>query len=132
MTGSRRRARLVSALAAAEGLALLARPVQVSAALGLAERPPPARVVRVLGARQVLQHAAVVLAPTPTAVRVTAATELLHAASMLAAAVLWPRHARSAVVSAALAGGTALAGLATTPPASPRPDDALWAPPRTG
>ena len=25
-----------------------------------------------------------------------------------------------------------LAGLATAPPASPRPDDALWAPPRTG
>jgi len=106
---STRATRVVAVVAALEGLALLARPVQATAALGLGETPPPTWVVRVLGARRLVQHVALAAAPGRGAARLTVVTELAHAASMLPAALVWPRHRRAALTSAAGATAAALA-----------------------
>lgn len=109
--------RVVAALAAAEGLALLARPVPTAAALGLGETPPPTWLVRVLGGRRLVQHAALAVAPGSTAARLAVVTELGHAVSMLPAALLWPAHRRAALTSA----GGAVAVACAVHLARPRP-----------
>lgn len=68
-------------------------------------------IVRVLGARLVLQ-AGVDVAVGPRTRVVDVVVDLAHAASMVAAAARWPTHRRTALVSAALAGGTAVLDLA--------------------
>lgn len=126
---STRATRVVAAVAALEGLTLLGRPVQTTAALGLGEAPPPTWLVRVLGARRLVQHAALVVAPGRTAARLAVVTELAHAASMLPAALLWPGHRRAALTSVAGAVAAALAvGLVQREDADADPDG-LWADP---
>jgi hypothetical protein len=68
-------------------------------------------VARVLGARLFLQ-ALVDLAIGPRTRPVDLVMEVTHAASMLPAAVIWPRHRRPALVSAAVATGIGLLDLA--------------------
>ena len=101
MTGSLPRT-AVRALAAVEGiagLALLARPDDVVRTLAPRSAPPPRWVVRLLGARQLLQAAALGAAPTRTVLLVSAATDGLHAASMVPAGLRWPALRRSAGAS---------------------------------
>jgi len=71
-------------------------------------------IARVLGARLLLQAALDATSGVGgRAVRdLDPAVELTHAASMVPVAAIWPRHRRSASVSAALATGIALLDLA--------------------
>jgi hypothetical protein len=66
-------------------------------------------IARVLGARLLLQAALDVTpgAAGPAMRDLDPAVELTHAASMVPVAAIWPRHRRSASVSAALATGIA-------------------------
>jgi hypothetical protein len=84
------------------GLFLLTRPG--SALHHLAPRFPRERrwVVRLLGARLVVQHAAVLVAPRPSVVRAAAAVDLVHAATMLPL-MRSSRYGRAARISAAVA-----------------------------
>jgi hypothetical protein len=89
------------------GAALLVRPDAVAAAV--AGRPtPPSWLVRVLGARQVVQQLVVLVRPTPVVVNAASAVDLTHAASMLAALVVAPRYRRAELVSAAVATASAV------------------------
>jgi hypothetical protein len=98
------------------GAACLAAPEALLGAVGA----PDSRdrrvhgIARVLGARLLLQAALDgVPAVGGRAVRdLDPAVELTHAASMVPVAAIWPRHRRSASVSAALATGIALLDLA--------------------
>ncbi|RBY88028.1 hypothetical protein DQ244_15800 [Blastococcus sp. TBT05-19] len=96
------------------GLALLTLPGAVTAAV--APRYPRERlwIARVLGARLIAQHALVLVAPEAAVVRIAAAVDGLHAASMLPVLAL-PRYRRAALVTGALAGAYALLGPAMAP-----------------
>jgi hypothetical protein len=84
------------------GAALLLRPRDVLARLA-PEYPPERRwVVRLLGARLVAQHAAVLAAPRPAVLRTAAGVDLLHAATMLPL-VRSRRYGRAARISGAVA-----------------------------
>jgi hypothetical protein len=94
------------------GALLAARPAATVRAVCGDGPVPPTAVVRVLGARQVLQSLAL-LTHRSTGVRNgAAAVDALHAASMLTAAVAWPRYRRPALTSAALAAGSAVVTVA--------------------
>ena len=73
---------------------------------------PDLRVVRVLGARLVVQSAVTLVRPTREVVLAGAGLDLLHAASMGAARLAFPRLVRPIGVSAASSVAAALAGLA--------------------
>ncbi|WP_104523368.1 hypothetical protein [Blastococcus atacamensis] len=97
------------------GLALLARPGAVAAAV--APRFPRERlwIGRVLGARLLAQHALVLAAPEAAVVRAAAAVDGLHAASMVPVLAL-PRYRRAALVTGGLAAAYAVLGPAMAPP----------------
>ena len=109
--------RLVSASTAAWALALLLRPDDVSRAVGAADPLPPSWIVRVLGARLVVQHAVVLAVPERRVVVAGGVVDGLHALSMVPVAVWWPEHRRAALVSAATAVGPAAIGALTAPSA---------------
>ncbi len=88
----------------AAGAVLLARPEEALRRLA-PEYPRERRwVVRLLGARLVAQHAAVLVAPRPGVLRAAAATDLLHAATMVPL-LRSPRYGRAARISGAVAAG---------------------------
>lgn len=87
------------------GVALVAAPRRVVRLIGGAD--PPTAVVRVLGIRRLLQQLVIMVRPTPAVAVATAAVDGVHAASMLLAARMWPRHRRVALVSAAVSVGSA-------------------------
>ena len=91
-----------SAAGLALGALLLARPE--SALTRVAPEYPLERrwVVRLLGARLVGQHAAVLVAPRPAVVRAAAAVDLLHAATMVPL-LRSRRYGRAARISGGLA-----------------------------
>ena len=95
-------ARTTAATGVAAGLSLLARPGQAVARL--APEYPSERlwVVRLLGARLIAQHAAVLAAPRPPVLRLAAGIDVLHAATMLPL-VRSPRYGRAARISGAVA-----------------------------
>ncbi|MGR6965177.1 hypothetical protein ACU610_11995 [Geodermatophilus sp. URMC 61] len=110
----RRLTRLLGGTGAAWGLALLARPDEVVDAL-CPELPRSRRwAVRLLGARLVVQHAAVLAAPEPRVVRAGSAVDLLHAASMVPL-VRSPRYRRAALISGGIAAGYAALAPALAP-----------------
>ncbi len=96
--------RVPAAAGLAAGAVLLARPE--AALRRLAPEYPRERrwVVRLLGARLVAQHAAVLVAPRPGVRRAAAATDLLHAATMVPL-LRSPRYGRAARISGAVAAG---------------------------
>jgi hypothetical protein len=110
---------------AAAGTALLVAPRQVVRWAAPGEPEPPLAVVRVLGGRLVAQQLLVAARPTRRRVLAWAAVDAAHAASMVPAAALWPRHRRLATVSGIA--GTASALVAVTSaralggPVRPRP-----------
>jgi hypothetical protein len=103
-------ARSWAAGTAAAGAVALLRAQQVARLVsGRGAAPGPA-VVRILGARQLLQGTAILVRPTPLLLFVGATVDVLHAASMVAAAVIWSRYRRPALTSAAVAATSGAAG----------------------
>jgi hypothetical protein len=102
--GGRRRVltRLLAALGLAWGAALLARPQRVVDAVDPVFAREQLWVARLLGARLVVQHAALLIAPEPPVVRLASAVELVHAASMVPVLLL-PRYRRAAWISGGIA-----------------------------
>ena len=105
--------RAASAAGLAAGLALLTRPGQVVDRLAPAYPRDRLPIVRLLGARLVGQHAVVLAAPLPRVLRVAAAVDLLHAATMLPL-LGSSRYGRAARISGALAAGYGLGALAAS------------------
>lgn len=93
------------------GAALLVRPTQAGrwASSG---HPPPTVVVRILGARQLIQGIVVAVRPSQGIVVTGALVDLTHAASMIVIASLRRDDRRAALLSAALAGASAAVGAA--------------------
>jgi hypothetical protein len=89
------------------GAALAIRPAATVRAVGGGPVPPPA-LVRVLGGRQVLQSLLLLSAPSRPLVRAAVAVDAVHAASMVAAALAWPRYRRPALTSAGVATASAV------------------------
>jgi hypothetical protein len=104
--------RLMAGLGVVAGAALLARPQQVVDAVAPAFPRERLWLVRVLGARLLGQHGAVLLSPSPRLVRLSSAVDLVHAATMVPF-VASPRYGRAARISGgAAAGYAAVAALA--------------------
>jgi len=93
------------------GAALLARPREVVRAVCGDAPMPPTGLVQVLGARQLVQEIVVLAVPSRGVRLAAAVTDALHAASMGAAAVLWPGYRRPALTSGAIAAGSAVAAV---------------------
>jgi hypothetical protein len=89
------------------GAALAIRPAAAVRAVGGGPVPPPA-LVRVLGGRQVLQSLLLLAAPSRPLVRAAVTVDAVHAASMVAAALIWPRYRRPALTSAGVATASAV------------------------
>jgi hypothetical protein len=112
--GRRSLTRLLAGLGAGFGLVLLARPKRVVD--GVCPEFPRSRLwlVRLLGARLLVQHGAVLAVPDGRLVRAGSAVDLLHAASMVPF-VAAPRYGRAARISGGLAAGYAALGAAVAP-----------------
>ena len=106
--------RLLAGAGAATGIALLIRPRPIVDTV--APEFPRARIwlVRLLGARLLAQHGAVLVAPTAGLVRLGSAVDLAHAATMVPI-VASPRYGRAARVSGGLAAAYAAVALAVAP-----------------
>jgi len=106
--------RCLAAFGVASGMVLLARPQQV------VDRTAPAFprerlwLVRLLGARLLAQHGAVLVSARPGLVRLGSAVDLAHAASMVPF-VASPRYGRAARISGGLAAAYAAVALAVAP-----------------
>ena len=98
------------AIRAAWGIAEIAAPARVGAMLGLKLGRPAQVVVRILGARDLVQAGVGGPSPTYAVSALGAEVDLLHAASMVAFAAVRPSSRRAALTSGALAGGFAVAG----------------------
>ena len=110
MTG--RSACLITAVRAGYGAALLWSPGPlIRAAVGHATGQGPRTTARVLGVRQLLQAAITGGDPGPQRLRLGAATDAAHAASMAALAVTDRRWRRAALIDALAAATFAAAGL---------------------
>ena len=83
---------------------LTQRPTVIRVITGDQGVPPP-WVIRLLGARTMAQGAAASLRPRRDVLVVGVAVDLAHAASMVAAASVWPQYRRAALISA---GGAAI------------------------
>ncbi len=95
-------ARTTAAAGVAAGLVLLSRPDRALARLA-PEYPADRRwVVRLLGARLLAQHTAVLVSPRPPVLRASGGLDLLHAATMLPL-LRSPRYGRAARISGAAA-----------------------------
>jgi hypothetical protein len=112
---SRRVTRVVSGLFGLWGAAQLAFPEQLLQAVAAGRPQPPPWLVRVLGARMLVQYGLAVRAPDRPVLAGSAAVDGLHAASMLAVAATSARHRRVALISAGIAGTGSLAALRGIP-----------------
>ena len=112
-TTGRRVTRLVAVPGVLWGAAMLLRPGDVTRSVCGGGPEPAAWIVRVLGARLVIQDLVTLVHPTREVVLAGAATDALHAASMVAAHVRWPEHARPIRVSGVTSAGSALVGALT-------------------
>lgn len=105
--------RLTAAAQGATGLALLARPdALINTVCGTGARPET-WIVRLLGARTVIQAAVTAARPTRFIEVAGAGGDLAHAASMVWVARRVPRFGRPALASAAVAALFAGAALST-------------------
>jgi len=106
--------RVLAGLSGLWGLALLVRPRLLVGALGSEFPESRVWVVRVLGARLVVQHAVVLASPTRRTIRAAATVDLLHAASMVPL-LCSLRYRRAALVSGGYAAFYAAAGPTLSP-----------------
>jgi hypothetical protein len=105
-------ARALGVVELVSGIALTVRPAAIARAVTRTGGTVPATwLVRVLGARSLLQGAVTLARPTRDVLAAGSAIDALHAASMLPVVVGLPRHRRAAAASAAVAASTATAGL---------------------
>ncbi len=109
------RTRLVSGGLGAGGLALLLFPRWSVRTLAPGRRAPASWLVRVLGARTVVQSALLLARPTREGLQAGAVVDALHAASMVPAGLVWPRYRQAAAISAAFASAASAAQLAVAP-----------------
>lgn len=107
--------RLLAGLGVASGLALVTRPQQVVDRLSPAFPSDRLWLVRALGTRLLLQHAAVLAVPGGRLVRYGSAVDLVHAASMVPF-MASPRYGPAARIS----GGLAAAYAAVAPAVAAR------------
>lgn len=114
-TTGRRVARLVAVPWGLWGTAMLVRPGDVTRLVCAGGPEPDARIVRLLGARLVVQHAVTLVRPTRTVVLAGAGLDLLHAASMGLALVRWPAYSRPIRVSGTTSVASALIGALSAP-----------------
>lgn len=119
MRGSRRATRAAGCATGAWGLLLLTRPDDVAARLTPPGARPPRWAVRLLGLRVTVQSAVTLLLPVRVAVMAGAAVDAVHAASMLAATLRWPRLRPALLTSAAAAAASAAVQVAAAPPTRP-------------
>lgn len=105
-----RLARLLGGCHLGQAAVLLAQPQALLRAITDDHEAPPSWIIRVLGVRMLLQAASETLRPRPNVLCLGVAVDLTHAASMLAAAWIWPRYRRVALASAGSAAASALAG----------------------
>ena len=93
------------------GAAMLIGPRAVAGLVSSGASSPSPVIVQVLGARQLLQGAAVMARPGRRLLLTGGSVvDVLHAGSMLAAARWWPRYRQPALTSAAVAAGSAVVG----------------------
>jgi hypothetical protein len=92
------------------GAVLLVFPTGVDRAVTRGEPMPPEAIVRGLGARRIVQHLLVASTSSSVVAWASVGTDVLHAASMVAAAWIWPAYRRAELTSA----GIALAAAALT------------------
>jgi hypothetical protein len=104
--GTGQSARLIGVANVALGAVLLIRPQEIARAAAGGE-PPGAFWVRLLGGRYLVQGWAQLTWPEATVLQITAAVDALHAASMLALAAGRADYRRPALISAAVATGSA-------------------------
>ncbi|SDP09518.1 hypothetical protein SAMN05660199_03138 [Klenkia soli] len=114
----------MSAVVGAVGLGMLVAPAWTVRHLAPGQRAPRSWLVRVLGARTVVQSAVLLATPTRQALQVGAAVDALHAASMVPAALIWPSYRQVAAVS----GGIATVSAALQLAVAPQSDDAVRIP----
>jgi hypothetical protein len=112
--GRRALTRSLAGLGLASGVALLARPHRIVAAIAPEFPRDKLWLVRLLGARLVAQHGAVLTVATAGPVRLGSAVDLAHAATMVPF-VASPRYGRAARVSGGLAAAYAAVALAVAP-----------------
>jgi hypothetical protein len=105
-----------SGVLAAWGAALLVSPSAVARAVAGRTQAPPEPVVRVLGARRIVQHLLVAGTTSRVVAWGSVGTDVLHAGSMIAAARIWPEYRRAELTSAGIA---VLAATLTARTASP-------------
>lgn len=97
------------------GAAMLIGPRAVAGVVSSGASAPSATLVRVLGARQLVEGVAVAVFPARRLVVTAAAVvDVVHATTMVAASRWWPRYRRPALASAAIAGLSAAAGALIT------------------
>ena len=113
----RRLTRLMAILGVATGSVLASRPQVVVDRVAPAFPASRRWLVRALGVRLLVQHGAVLIAPSRGLVRLGSAVDLLHAASMVPF-LASPHYGRAARVSGALAAAYAAAALAVAPRSS--------------
>lgn len=92
-----------SAGLAAWGAALLAAPTRTVHSVTGTDPVPPEPILRVLGARRVVQHLLVASTSSRTVAWASVGTDVLHASSMIAAARIWPEYRRAELTSAGIA-----------------------------
>jgi hypothetical protein len=100
------RSRLIGVANTALGALLLARPDEVADASAGSARPGPGWV-RLLGARYLVQGAVQTLMPRPQVLQLSVVVDGLHAASMVGLAMVRAEYRRPALISAAVATGSA-------------------------
>lgn len=98
-----------AAATAAVGVAAILRSGPVARLVAGRGTAPDARLVRILGARQLVQGGATLIRPTRHLVAIGGGVDVIHGASMVLAAVIWPEHRTAALISAGVAGTSAAA-----------------------
>lgn len=107
----RRAMRALAAVHLTEAAVLLISPSPTARVVAGPGGSPPSWLVRVLGARTVVQGAAEAMRPTRGVFLVGIAVDITHAASMLLAARIWPQYRRAALASAGAAATSAAGGV---------------------
>ena len=106
-----RNRRVLGSVQLALGALLLIAPEAVTRVVSKRDLRPPTVIVRLLGGRIIVQGAVLASCPTDAVLSIGIVVDLVHGASMILAARAMSEYRRSALSSAALAWGSALAGL---------------------
>jgi hypothetical protein len=95
--------RALGAASAITGSLLVVETGPITRSISGSGAVPPQSIVKALGGRYLVQGVAEMLRPTPRTMWTSCAVDGLHAASMAAAALIWPRYRNAALASLLLA-----------------------------